>query len=211
MSGFINADGSALVGGLTSSGTGKAFATDSNGNLNTNLLAGGNPLAPTNPAIVEMNLQTWTRNAQVCSATTTRLLASAAQNCGASVFNPATSGKNILIFSIKMGLNNNLIAGQVTLTTADPAFGTAMNCLNMKAGGPASVLVAANSLSYVNGAATQSGTVFDFFQAPAGDFREALLNNKVILLPAGSANGVALFPSIPASGYWVVTITYVEY
>lgn len=160
-------------------------------------------------ALVEMNTQTWARNGQAFSATTTRVLAAGALTTGVSLFNPATSGKNILIFSIKMGLNNNLIAGQITLTTVDPALGTAMNVYNMKAGGAASAI--ASSLSYVNGAATQSGNVFDFFQAPAGDFREALLNNKVILLPAGSANGVALFPNIPAAGYWVVTFTYAEY
>jgi len=160
-------------------------------------------------ALVEMNTQTMARNAQVFSATTTRVLAAGALTTGASLFNPANSGKTILIFSIKMGLNNNLIAGHATLTTSDPALGTTMTVANMKAGGATSAI--ASTLSYVNGAATQSGTVFDFFQAVAGDFRELLSNFKVIVLPAGAANGVAVFPSIPASGYWVVTFTYAEY
>jgi len=160
-------------------------------------------------ALVEMNTQTMARSGQVFSATTTRVLASGALMTGASLFNPANSGKNILVFSIKMGLNNGLVAGHATLTTTDPALGTAMNVYNMKAGGPTSAI--AGTLSYVNGAATQSGNVFDFFQAPTADFREMLSNFKVILLPAGAANGVAVFPSIPASGYWAVTFTYAEY
>ena len=70
-----------------------------------------------------------------------------------SIFNPAASGKNILIYSLRImaaSAASNSITARLKFTTTDPAYGSAATVSNQKAGGAASTIVASCTFATAN-------------------------------------------------------------
>ncbi len=185
--GYIGSDGSALAGALNPSGIVAALNLDGSGNLKTNPLPGGN--AVTNPCITEDQIRGWLINGQCFSATYNQTIGAAAQgNFALSIFNPANSGKSILIFSSKVTLNYSIYTvGNLLLNTTDPTYNTAITPANLKAGSSTASIASVTA----NSATTTwpSGTNIDTsFAIP-----EMLTNNAAILLPPGNGLVSALY------------------
>lgn len=187
MSGFINPDGSGLVGGQKAGGQGQSFQLDSAGNLLVNVLGA---LSPGTPLPTADQLRGWLLNGQGFNATTGVVTAAAVGDYGLSVFNPAASGKNVLLYSMKAYNFTNSTQTFAYSTTADPALGSAPTVANLKAGGGSSV--ASVSYSAGNVLVPSSGTL-DAGSMPVYTIYELLTNGAVILLPAGAADGVSLY------------------
>ena len=166
---FLNADGSELIGGELPSGVGQALQLDASGNLKMTGAAGvnlnqvnGGPLAASNPVLVESNIQTWIRLGQGFNATSGAQSTAGAVNSAAfSLFNPAASGKNVYVFSLKLLANLASIFALVNLVTSDPGF-TAAQANNLSIGGAAPVAHA----TYSNTAQTPTGTTIDRMIVP---------------------------------------------
>ncbi len=205
MSGFLNADGSALVGGLTTLGVGQAFQLDAAGSLKVN--GGGNPV--TNPMIAQDQLRAWLLTGQsYCASTGLISAATATNNYPLSIFNPAVSGKNILIYSLQVTNGSGALTALVAPVTANPAFSNVAAVANARAGGSASVLastVTTTTISqfvsgpYVLVATVVSGTL------------ELLTNSAGFLLPAGSANGLVVYIQTYNTGLNSITARWIEF
>jgi hypothetical protein len=128
---------------------------------------------------------------------------------GISVFNPASSGKTIQIYSIK-GFNAGTGGGQFYLfkNTSDPALGSSITPVNQLFGGTASALslVTWNTTSV----SFPGSTSIDSCGAPQSALVEMLTNNGVILLPAGLAFGVELVTFVNNSTNYGLTMKWIE-
>ncbi len=186
MTSFMGPDGSSLSGGLNPSGIINGMNLDAAGNLKVS--PGGNLV--TNPAITEDQIRAWIANGQGFSASTGVLNSAAGTNNYAlSVFNPSTSGKNILIYSIQVANGSGAMTALLQRVTADPAF-TAVTPLNAKLGGSASAI--AGHVSQATSNQTLSGT-YDQVITIASTTMELLTNGAAILLPNGSSEGLVQY------------------
>lgn len=188
MTGYMNADGSALVGALNPSNVGQALGLDAAGNLK--VTPGGNLV--TNPTITEDQIRAWIANGQGFSASTGILnSASGTNNYPLSVFNPNNSGKSILLYSIQVSNGSGGATALLQLVTSNPAFANQVTPINMKAGGPASALPAAA----ITAATTNQAVAAPYEQvvALASTTLELLTNGAAILLPNGSNNGLVMY------------------
>lgn len=124
-----------------------------------------------------------------------------------SLFNPAVSGKNILVYSLRVAASSGVVNARVKLTGSDPAYGSQATVSNQQAGGPSSAIAA--SCSYTTTSTTPTGpfALVDIGSAAL----ELLQNEQCIFLPAGSSNGLTLTLETSAAGSYVSSIKYVEY
>jgi hypothetical protein len=168
----------------------------------------GAALSASNPAIVEQNVQNWIRSGAGFNGTSGSASTAGAINAVEfSLFNPAASGKNIYVYSLKVMTNLSGVFAVATLITTDPAL-TAATVANTKAGGAASVA----SVTYSNSAQTQAGTVLDRMVIPGNNATQDFFPNGAgILLPAGSANRVAVFINLTGAANWTVSARWVEF
>lgn len=168
----------------------------------------GAALSASNPNIVEQNIQNWIRQGQGFNGTSgTSSTGGAVNAVEFSLFNPAASGKNIYVYSLKVVAN---IAGNLavaTLITTDPAL-TAAAVTNLKPGSG----VSSASVTYSSSAQTQTGTVLDRLVLPGNNAaQDFFANGAGMLLPAGSAYGIAVFINLTAAANWTVTGRWVEF
>lgn len=175
----------------------------------------GAAMAPSNPAIVENNIQNWVRSGNGYSASTGKLASATNGNLtvgGLSIFNPAASGKNILIYRILVHVSVAAYT-QANLTTVDPAFSNTVTPQNIKAGGAGSAASVTSSANGVTASVTVSGNIFgEAVVSSSVPTMELLTNGATILLPAGSANGVAIFPTLGTAGTaWAITAQWIEF
>jgi hypothetical protein len=168
----------------------------------------GAALSDSNPAIVEQNVQNWIRNGQSFNGTSgTSSTAGAINAVEFSLFNPAASGKNIYVYSLKVVANITGNLAVATLITTDPAL-TAAAVTNLKPGSGAS----SASVTYSSAAQTQTGTVLDRLVLPGNNaVQDFFMNGAGILLPAGSAYGIVVFINLTAAANWTVTARWVEF
>lgn len=217
MTGFMNADGSSLVGGSNPSGVGQALKVDASGNL---LVSGGGgggsvninqvngaAIGITNPLLVSDNIRYAIMNGQAYVVSTGKQTGPANTTVGLSVFNNATA-KNVFIFSIKVSVSGATFH-LVNLTTSDPALATALTPVNLKVGGSASALAA--NCSYSNAAVTVSGTNIDIVSTIASNVIDNFTaDDNGLLLPAGVASGVAVFIT-QNSNNWGASMKWIEF
>jgi hypothetical protein len=131
-------------------------------------------------------------------------------NLGLSLFNPANSGKSILVYSIRIFCTGYAMFF-LALSNIDPALGTSAVITNAMPGAtPTSVA----SATYTNTNLTPpvSNTILEGVQA-AGNYTacDLLSNNSIYILPKGSASGLLLFFNSSATNTWIATIKGVEY
>jgi hypothetical protein len=206
MTGFMNADGSALVGALNPSNTGQALGLDAAGNLK--VAPGGNPV--TNPTITQDQIRAWIANGQGFSAGTGILnSATSTNNYPLSMFNPNNSSKSVVLYSIQVANGSGGATALLQLVTSNPAFANQVTPINMKAGGPSSALPAA---------AITAATINQAIAAPyeqvvtlASTTLELLTNGATILLPNGSNNGLVAYVQTYAVAINSILMRWVEY
>jgi len=207
---FQNNDGSGLIGGKFASGSpdGQALKLDTSGNLLVSTL--GNT-----PATIQDIVRYYTMQGQAFSATTGRSNSPAAGNVGFQLFNPANSGKNILIYSLLLGYNSaNWHA--IALTTQDVSgitgwTNTPITPVNNKIGSLI-ISVATSGFSNTNVTGTQLGTVREITGSQNNLPTETLTNGECIFLPAqATIGGVAIYLTIGAAASWFVNCGYIEF
>jgi len=184
MTSFMGPDGSALSGALTPAGIINGLNLDAAGNLK--VTPGGNPV--TNPAITEDQIRAWIANGQGFSASTGILnSASGTNNYPLSVFN-ASSSKSVLICSIQVSNGSGGMTALLQRVTSNPSFVNPITPVNMKAGGPGSVLS-------VTAATTNQAIAAPYEQVAtlASTTLELLTNGAAILLPNGGNNGLVAY------------------
>jgi hypothetical protein len=148
--------------------------------------ANGNPLSAASSDIVENNLQTWIRAGQGHVALYQQTVGGAAQGFyGLSVFNPATSGKNVLFFSARGSQNFTTTTVYLFINTVDPILNATPTTANMKAGGGASAMNVTASSSSIT---FPSSTLVE--DAPLA---ELLPVGSVYLIPPGYGAELVLY------------------
>lgn len=205
MSGFINADGSVLCGAFSPASVGQALRTDGGGNLKVAL---ANSVSA--PTITEDQIRAWIVNGQGFTGSTGMMnSATGTNNNPLCVFNPAGSGKNILIYSLSISSGTAGATGMsvlLTYVTADPVYGSAAVVVNARCGGVASAIASSCTFTTIN--QSVSGTIqFVSSNSPV----ELLTNGSMVLLPAGSANGVTVFLQTYAAGIGNITAKWIEF
>lgn len=192
MTGFMNQDGSALVGGLTASGSGQAFLLDTQGNLMSQAW------------MLEQLMQGKGYTA------TTGLLNVAAGNYPLSIFNPANSGKSILLYALHASSGTaavNSITVFVETMSANPAYASAALITPSKLGASTSAIAASCTFSSLSQALAAPYRQIEVSGGPV----ELLLNGDVILLPNGLATGVSVFVQTYASGFVSISAKWLEF
>ncbi len=206
MTSFMGPDGSGLVGALNPAGIINGLGLDAAGNLK--VTSGGNPV--TNPTLTSDQIRAWIANGQGFSAST-GILSSAAgtNNYPLSVFNPSTSGKSILIYSIQVSNGSGGLTALLQLVTSNPAFANQIIPINMKAGGPNSALPAAA----ITAATTNQAIAAPYEQVVtlASTAMELLTNGAAILLPNGSNNGLVAYIQTYSAAINSILMRWVEY
>jgi len=165
----------------------------------------GTAFAVNNPLFIEDQIRAWIVNGQSFSATTGKLTAAGAINAGFSIFNPAASGKTVLIYSLKYVLGNNSF-NTLNLTTTDPLFGSALTVTNNKAGTATSSIASA---TYTNSNVASSGTLNDTTGSASNTLTQIFFNGDVLVLPAG--NGAAFYLNISGANSWACTAEWIEF
>jgi len=133
---------------------------------------------------------------------------------GLSVFNPLVGGKSLYIYSIKF---STVTASSATLkynlTTADPAFATVLTAQNLRPGGAASTASCTCAANNATASVSVTGTQQDLlFTGAYGTYEFLTTPEAGIMLPAGAANGVAVYGTVAlAAGNWMGTIRYIEF
>jgi hypothetical protein len=181
------------------------FLVDASGRLQDNIVQwGGTAPGINNPVITEDQVRFWINNGQGYTATTTKLTAGGAITGGLSVFNPNASGKTLLILAIRYMVGNNNF-DQVNFTTSDPALGTSVTALNLKAAAAAGVAVCSSANTNVAPAGTQFATV----GGASNVMNQMLFPDTFIIIPAN--NGLAFYSNLSGANSWFVDITWVEF
>jgi len=206
--GFTGNDGSALVGGLNPSNVAQAGIVDAQGRWIIS------PNAASNPFITEDQIRAYTMAGQAFSACTTKIQAPGAGTLGFQLFNPASSGKNLLIYSLIINIASSTFH-DFRMTTADVSSitgwsNTVVTPVNNKGGGGASVATCGYSNVILTGGLLGSAREVVGVQGTVS--QEALSNGECIYLPASaSINGIALYVNATGTNNWSVTVEYLEF
>lgn len=208
MPGFMNNDGSELVGGQLPGGAGQALQLDSGGNLKATI--NGSPMNALNPVITQPQVIAALLAGKVFTASTPKLTGVANNTGAACLFNPSNSGKTLLVVSIH-GYCNAAAQGTIELVTADPTLGTAMTVSSNEGGSGAPVSVISTSASYAASGLTPSVTPNGVWSTAAGTMIEILSNGNAIWLPVGVASGVKPTITTGAANPFGFVITWIEY
>lgn len=202
MTGFLNADGSSLIGGLNPSNVGQGLQVDALGNLK---VVGFNSLA--NPTITEDQLRSWIINGQTFTASIGLLSSGAGtNNYPFSIFNPS-SAKSVLIYVLRAVTGTGSMTGFMVTTTVDPAYATAATVTNSKGRGLGSAIAATCTFT------STTQTLPSNFAQVEIDTKviNFLTNGAAILLPAGTDNGITIFLQVYTAGLNSLTAQWVEF
>lgn len=158
------------------------------------------------PSITDTWISQAIRNGQGYNYSTgQQTTAGAANSTEVSLFNPAASGKSLLVYSIRVFITIASF-GQLRLITVDPAL-TAGTLQNMKPGGAGSVA----NFTWSVVAQSVIGAALDSLSSNGAPNIELLTNGAVWLLPSGAANGLAVFINATAVLTQQVTMRGIEF
>ena len=188
MSGYLNNDGSELIGANNPSNVGQSLKLDALGNLLVSL---------EDPSLAQI-----TSGAAWLGTTGQMTLANATSDAPMSLFNPSNSGKSALITSLVVSAGTGSIVGILFATTTDPAptYTSALLVNNANpsianSGATKSVL----SSSFISTSQSEPGSG-EFRRLYNQYFQEMIPNGYGLLLPKGSAHGVSTFMETYAPG-----------
>jgi hypothetical protein len=156
------------------------------------------------PVFTEDQIRAWIINGQSYGTTTGKQTAAGSINAGFSLFNPAASGKVVLLYSLKFMIGNTSF-NTLTLTTSDPAFGSSLTISNNRAGAVGSSVVSA---TFTNTNVTTTGTTNDAIGSATNTLTQVFFNGDVLVIPAG--NGMAFYLNISGANSWAVSADWVE-
>lgn len=131
---------------------------------------------------------------------------------GICVFNNSTT-KNIYIFSLLLSTTHAGLC-DIYHVTADEVFGAPITPANMNLGSAVTSLATCDSSATgIAVSVTKHGTkLLTANQAQLQGPPEQLTNGSGILLPAGSAHGIAVYPFLTtAADQWACVAKYVEF
>lgn len=166
--------------------------------------------APTNPVIVEQNLNNWIRNGNVYVAPVERA-AGGTGNFGLSLFSTSTNTKNILIYAVEVWNGGGTTVFLLQTTTTDPALNTTLTAINSKLGGGASTLTSTTgNITYNTATGSVPGTLYSSVNCQNSQTVQMLQNGATILLPSGANNGIAVY-STGTNGTYGITVRWAEY
>ncbi|GCE13308.1 hypothetical protein [Tengunoibacter tsumagoiensis] len=191
MTGFINADGSALVGGTTLTGLGQALQLDAQGNV-----------------LTQSALLASLQQGKGYTATT-GLLNVAAGNYPLCIFNPASTGKTILIYSLYASSGTasvNSISLFLQTVTVNPSYPGSANVTPNRIGATPSALNSSCSYSNTSQTLTAPYAQVVINVTPI----EFLSNGAILLLPPGTSTGFVVFLQTYASGFSSITARWLE-
>ena len=184
-----------------------ALLLNSDGSLQADLRKVlGSALSLSNPVITEDQIRAAVIAGQAYQASVFQTTASGI-TVAAALVNLSTSGKNVLIYSVKEFQAGGLSNFTVRLQTSDPALSSTVTPANNKPGGAA----AAASFEYSNTTQTASGTTIDNINSPSNTETQILQNGSCIYFPSGSTNALVLYPVISGASNWGVTIKWIEF
>ncbi len=190
MTSFTNADGSGLIGGLNPAGVGQALKLDTAGNL---------LVQPWNQAMNASGSAFMASNS---------LLNASTGNYPLTIFNPAASGKSVLVYSIRISTGTGSSSGFLQAVTTNPAYASAAIITNKRLGGAASAIAASCTFASASQTLSAPYAKVELLTAyPA----ELLSNSSAILLPSGAANGIVAWITTFSGGYSSITIEWIEF
>lgn len=165
----------------------------------------GSALSQGNPVIVENNILNWIRNGQGFVAGPTQQTSGGTFSVGFSLWNGASSGKTVLIYALRVGLQTSNYSSMY-LTTSNPALtNTISTPSNSK---PGSGISSVATVTWQNTTTSSSGTFFEQIITPGSAITEMISSSEEIELVPG--NGLLLL--IPtASSNWTVVCKWVEF
>jgi len=181
-----------------------ALGLDSSGRVQDNIAqwAGAAP-SVNNPVITEDQIRGWINNGQGFSGSTGKLTG-VSGTLGLSIFNPNASGKTLIVYSISV-IQGQTHFDQINYTTSDPALGTAVTAVNLKAGsGTASV----TTCSSANTTVVPAGTLVDATGGLNAQLTQIVTPGHVYIIPAN--NGIVYYLNSGGANQWNVTFHWVE-
>lgn len=154
-----------------------------------------------------------TLNGQSYRATFYQTIGGAAQGWySMSVFNPSTSGKLIILTSMRGWINGATSLIYVFKNTTDPALANTFTPINRKMGSAASALTTSVTYNSASPGISFPGTTnIDTFMAPSSGTGEVLHDDDIEVLPAGSAFGVQLVLFVGNSQQYGFTMKWSEF
>ncbi|MBE3561062.1 MAG: hypothetical protein IMW89_17845 [Ktedonobacteraceae bacterium] len=232
MTGYINADGSALAGALNPASVGQALRVDSNGFLKvvTQQATGDGTAAASVPLVVlgvlngsgavdrvqglggALSTQDWSRQALLQGkgyTGSTGLINAPAGNYPLCIFNPIGSGKSILVISIRVGSASGTIVVALQAVTTNPAYPTAAFVANRKMGGPTSAIAASCTFTATPQTTSPPYLKTEIVTANPVELLSPLTGG--LLLPAGSASGLTTWLQTTASGNSSINAEWIEF
>lgn len=169
----------------------------------------GAAISNTNAFISEPNLQQWARAGNMFTASTDRQLASGAGTIGLTLF-CNNIAKSVMIVSVRVSLNNNILAGDFSKLTAANTLGNALTPVNHNFNSGTTSLA---NVTYGTSSVTPSGVNIGTFASPDPGQVEVLANvpGRVLYIPANSTLGFGIWPVLGGAGYFGIDITWVEF
>jgi hypothetical protein len=206
MPGFLNPDGSELVGALNPSSVGQALKVDADGNLY--VVLGPNNVDGLGNLGVNSAAALAAYSGKAFVASDNLINAATAGSFPMAIFNPSNSGKTILIYSIKVGCANAGYDVALKAITADPAYNATAQVANKSLGNVASQI--ASHITYNNASLTAPGAPYirwePYTKSPA-----EILDMGPIILPYGSNHGITVWLTVYGAGYLSCNIEYIEF
>lgn len=169
----------------------------------------GSAFSNSNPLLTELNIQNWVRSGQAYATTTGNYTSTASTRPGLSIFNPSTSGKSLLIWSLHFYHSATIGDHRLNLTTSDPALGTSPTISNLKGQGQAASVATVSSNTTSN--TTMIGTTIDVLESTTSPMGAFEFLEYPILLPAGTANGVVVYLNSTTAVVDAISAKWIEF
>ena len=197
MPGYMNNDGSELVGGKLPTGTGQALPLDAQGSL-----------------VVSQAIMNAADNGQQFIAAVNFATTDVTNNLSlVHILNNGTA-KTARIISLRVWYNTAGVHPivQIAQTSGADANATvAVTAANKKPGATASLMtMKSNKGPGVSGPAAPAGTIVDTIDLSANNAIQLLQNGAVYELPAGAVNGLEVAINAP-NGESGITIEWIEF
>lgn len=178
-------------------------------------------LPQANPNITESSISSWIRNGNgfIASYANSTVTNANLKMCAFSIFNPSNSGKNVIIYSIRINSQTSSVGSDnaINTTTSDPSGTTGylqtFSAINQGAGTLSSVVsLSATSTAGAATTVTATGTVVDLFGSTSNASTELLSNGAIFFLPNGLAKGISIFEHVSTVGnVFGATLRWIEY
>lgn len=170
---------------------------------------GGVAPGAANPVLTDAIIGAYIKLGQGFLATSGNLATATNPNlqiCAISIFNPAASGKSLLIYSILVTQNGSETGHELyTKTTTNPnggaGFTNTLTPVNMNfASATVSVASVASTATGATASVTVAGSTIGVFAVNSNSSTELVPKGSYFWLPAGTAAGIAMYTQVGTAG-----------